>query len=506
MKKFSSPLLWITFLLYGLSGGGLAKPIPVQAMLNPAAPVFTVNNTADVVGYPGNTTCETTPGNGICTLRAAIMAANHLPGGGATIKIPPGFFKISIPPSSADDEASGDFNLIKNMILVGDGSLFTTLDGNGLDRVFTIAPNTVVSISGVTIESGNARVSPASHLGGGVYNQGILTLSDDIITVNSAEQGGGIYTTGPMTLNSTLVTANNTASQIENSGGGIMMLNNADVTINSSAIVANTITDLFGSVGAGIYCTNGKLSITNSTIKANSMSGSTGGSKGGGVFSSECAVTIQGSTISGNSTTEEGGGIVNYGSLATLLMVNSTVYGNYASAAGGGIANDGGTANLYSDTVAGNKESIPHQGAGIFNRAGPVYLANTILANNFYTISTFPYLIFDDCYGSVISQDYNLMTATNGCSFSPYPGDRLNVPAYLGLLGNYGGPTQTVSLETGSPAIGAGSPTGCADGLGSVLTTDQRGFPRETARNGQLRCDIGAYQMQLTMFLPFLRR
>jgi CSLREA domain-containing protein len=497
MKKLSVFSLCIVIILLG-PGSSLT------AYATPATPTFTVNSTADIVGYPGNTSCETVPGNGICTLRAAIMAANHLPVGGATIKIPPGTYTISIPPSNADDEASGDFNLTKNMSLVGDGNLFTTLDGNGLDRVFTIAASTVVSISGVTIESGNARVSPASHLGGGVYNKGTLTLSDDIITANSADQGGGIYTTGSMTLNATLVNANNTASQIENSGGGIMMLNNADVTINASSIVANTIPGMFGSVGAGIYCVSAKLSITNTTIKANSMSGSTGGSKGGGLYSSECTVTIQGSTISGNSTTEEGGGIVNSGSLASLLMVNSTVYGNFASAAGGGIVNDGGTANLYSVTVAGNKENIPHQGAGIYIRGGPVYLANTIIANNFYTISTFPYLIFDDCYGSVISQDYNLMTVTNGCSFSPYPGDRLNVPSYLGLLGNYGGLTQTVILEPGSPAISAGSPSGCTDGLGGVLTTDQRGFARQVYRAGQMRCDIGAYQTQLPLFLPIL--
>ena len=104
MKKLSVLSLYI---LIALLGPG--STLTVHAM--PAAPTFTVNSTTHIVGYPGNTTCETAPGNGVCTLRAAIMAANHLPGGGATIKIPLGFFQISIPPSSTDDEASGDFNL-----------------------------------------------------------------------------------------------------------------------------------------------------------------------------------------------------------------------------------------------------------------------------------------------------------------------------------------------------------------------------------------------------------
>jgi hypothetical protein len=58
----------------------------------------------------------------------------------------------------------------------------------------------------------------------------------------------------------------------------------------------------------------------------------------------------------------------------------------------------------------------------------------------------------------------------------------------LAPLGNYGGPTQTMALLPGSPALDAGSnallPTG--------LTTDQRGLPRIV--NGTV--DIGAFESQ----------
>jgi hypothetical protein len=133
-------------------------------------------------------------------------------------------------------------------------------------------------------------------------------------------------------------------------------------------------------------------------------------------------------------------------------------------------------------------------------------MANTILANNYYPIATLPYIVFDDCYGSLISQNYNLMTVTSGCGFTPQTGDRLNIAAKLGFLGSYGGPTQTVDLVHGSPAIGGGNPAGCQDGQGGLLTTDQRGFPREVLRAGQMRCDIGAYQTQLTTFLTLMRK
>ena len=56
----------------------------------------------------------------------------------------------------------------------------------------------------------------------------------------------------------------------------------------------------------------------------------------------------------------------------------------------------------------------------------------------------------------------------------------------LGTLASNGGPTQTIALLSGSPAIGAGSST--IAGV-TVPTTDQRGDPRPSSS-----IDIGAYQ------------
>lgn len=149
----------------------LSSATPSYAM--PAAsPSFTVNTTIDAPGPAGDTICETSPGNGICTLRAAIMAANHIPGGGATIHIPAGTYTIAIPPTGTDDETSGDFNLTNRMVLLGAGETATLLAGNGLDRVFSIAPGVIAAISGVGIGGGAASGFPAGQLGGGIFDQG----------------------------------------------------------------------------------------------------------------------------------------------------------------------------------------------------------------------------------------------------------------------------------------------------------------------------------------------
>ncbi|HTY18094.1 MAG TPA: hypothetical protein VMH82_10225, partial [Myxococcota bacterium] len=69
---------------------GLALTALVLAGAAAAAPTFTVNSTVDAPGADtmgaslSDGVCETQHGNGICTLRAAIMESNHVPGGGAT--------------------------------------------------------------------------------------------------------------------------------------------------------------------------------------------------------------------------------------------------------------------------------------------------------------------------------------------------------------------------------------------------------------------------------------
>ena len=60
------------------------------------------------------------------------------------------------------------------------------------------------------------------------------------------------------------------------------------------------------------------------------------------------------------------------------------------------------------------------------------------------------------------------------------------------VLADNGGPTETVALVTGSPAIDAGANSLAVDTTGNPLTTDQRGSGYERIVNGT--ADIGAYE------------
>jgi hypothetical protein len=241
------------------------------------AVTFTVDSSADVVAAAplDNGVCETAPGNNVCTLRAAIMKANHFPGGGATINFGlPGAvtYYLTIPKSGNDDKLTGDLNISQKTTIIGNGANNTIIDGNGIDRVFFIT--STVSISGVTIQHGN----PSGFGGSIINNGGELTLIDSAIINNTSGGlngwGGGIFNSGAMTLMNSIVSGNQTGS-------------------------SNTY-------GGGIY-NQGPLRIISSTISNNTTSGSIG--FGGGLINvGGNTATVIGSTISGN-TAQKGGGI-----------------------------------------------------------------------------------------------------------------------------------------------------------------------------------------------------
>jgi hypothetical protein len=249
---------------------------------------------------------------------------------------------------------------------------------------------------------------------------------------------------------------------------------NTVITVsNSSAHVTlselTILNGLASGFGGGIF-NSGTLRINDSTITGNRTGGGLG--HGGGGIANDGTLTINNSTLNHNSTQGPyGGGISNRG---TLTINNSTISGNSAGF-GGGIMNSG-TVAMSNSTISGNS------GDGI-NSFGTATLQNSIVAGN----------SGGNCGGTMTSNGYNL-SSDGTCNFNN-SGDLNNTDPKLGGLGNYGGPTQTIPLRRGSPAIDAGNPRGCTDGRGHLLKTDQRGAPRPD-KGDSGGCDMGAFERQ----------
>jgi CSLREA domain-containing protein len=203
-----------------------------------------------------------------------------------------------------------------------------------------------------------------------------------------------------------------------------------------------------GDDNVGVFQVNAgaKLTLLHLTVADGS------GQEGGGILNLGGQVKVSNSTFSGNSTGETGGGIYNSG---TLTVSNSTFSGNSATGAGGGI--------FINDIV------------------GTTTLKNTIVANN-------PNGRNCKRLGRMTDGGYNLEDG-NSCGFSAAKNSLPSTnPKLASSLADNGGPTKTIALFTGSPAINA-IPQG-TNGCGTTITTDQRGVRRPQG-NG---CDIGAFE------------
>ena len=136
-----------------------------------------------------------------------------------------------------------------------------------------------VAISGVTIRHGKI-----GGIGGGIYNQGTLALTDSTISANTAgDDGGGIWNDRTLILTDSTVSANTAIN-----GGGIG--NGGTLTLTNSTISVNT-----ANKGGGIWNGNGaKLTLTSSTVSNNT------GGQGGGIWNSGTA-DLTNTILAGNS-------------------------------------------------------------------------------------------------------------------------------------------------------------------------------------------------------------
>ncbi len=493
-------------------------------------------------------------GQGACSLRAAIQVADAastpstivLPAGTYTLTVAgvdesAAFANGAYAVDHVPDPSRGDLNITQSMTLLGAGSQKTFIGwaaGSEQDRVFHIeippsaAQNLTVTIQGVTVENGyvpapvnldasvptavvriarmgggiaigagaeiqtvdstftegaeeegecggggkmggGACAGPEGHGGPGESESGatieMVTLSDVRVTGNHAGgEGGGIYNTGPITLDHVVIAGNSSDAN----GGGLY--NDAVMLMKDSEVGTLDQPNSAGN-GGGLFETGFHTSV----IERSAFIGNSA-SSGAGIAGRRMVLEIiSRSTIAMNAARDGGGGIQTNG---RVQLINDTVSGNTASGKPG---KSGAGLNGF-----GPASQMP---AGGMANAANFTLVNTIVSNNAYVGAT-PVVM--NCGGKgesgpatrFYSMGHNIEDADT-CGLTAV-GDRINTNPLLGPLADNQGPTPTMALMPGSPAIDAGDSAQCPN-------EDQRGQMGRADGNidGNFVCDVGAYEL-----------
>ncbi|MBK8986457.1 MAG: hypothetical protein IPM39_10305 [Chloroflexi bacterium] len=372
----------------------------------------------------------------------------------------------------------------------------------------------VVTISDSAFD-GNTATAPGipggGNGGGALYLSGgsAATVSDSLFTGNQASNGGAIHLLHSNLLAvGTTFTGNSAQNAAGGGGGGAIYMDgtkalSGQVQLVTSTFRQNTSNQLGGAIfsfpegsgatlidqstfdgnvstnrgqGGAIYHQSalgiGPLTITRSLFANNRAEAGplNMASQGGALWLLDAPVTIGNSAFTGNKAihSQSGslaaddwqrgfGGAIRTSSATTII--NSTLVGNDAGFVGGAIA---GAANVQNSIIASNTGGNPWD-------------------------------IQQNCTVELNSGGGNIQhpqkTTGNWNDYECF-GGQTAVNPQVGALSDNGGPTLTIPLLAGSPAIDGGLNADCP-------ATDQRGFFRI---DGQ--CDVGAYEAGAVVFVP----
>lgn len=238
------------------------------------------------------------------------------------------------------------FTLRKNVIIQGTPGC--AVDGGNINRCFNIQPGVKVTISDLIIRNGTSSI-----YGGGINNDGDLTLIRSTVTGNSVTAtddfigngGGGIRNNGRLTVIDSTISNNTTNRR----GGGIASTYGKDLTIIRSTISGNTAT-----IAGGIYLHGSDNHVLNASISDSTITGNTPqGIHSRQSSNASVSLRLNNSIVVGNNGTrdiEQNGTLLLYGDYNLLggggfdqsrLSSTNTYNVNLAAAKIGPLANNG---------------------------------------------------------------------------------------------------------------------------------------------------------------------
>lgn len=206
----------------------------------------------------------------------------------------------------------------------------------------------------VTVNRTPMQVALAGY-GGAIYNEGVLTLTNSIVSKNEGRYGGGVFVGNNATGARAVIDHTSFLENVSgNLGGGLYTnLEATAITVTNSVFNGNS-----AATGGGLARYNAGLRIFNSSFTQNTAT------SGGGLFLSAVPsptsgpyVRVQSVTVSGNTATNnQGGGVLNTGRVELYSM---TIVTNTNGVWSGGVGNT-----RFRDTVLQNPGSLNCDGDG----------------------------------------------------------------------------------------------------------------------------------------------
>ncbi len=253
---------------------------------------------------PGEQKCR----SGICCFPTAAALRQALgPGGPAVMRL--------CPNTVYRTDASGPFTINRNLTLLGAaGAVLERGQGPGLLGVLNVGSGAgVTELRDVIIRNGIAV------RGGGISNEGGLTLTRCIVTGNRASVGGGIANRNRATL--TLVGSRVTANSASEIGSGVYNDDSLLILRNGSRVDGNNFNVVVE--GGGIFNEGGTVVLEDtSSVTNNQASGD-----GGGIFSQDGRVHLTGASRVTLNSASQGGGIFRAG-LGEVIFSGSSCVGS----------------------------------------------------------------------------------------------------------------------------------------------------------------------------------
>jgi hypothetical protein len=450
--------------------------------------------------------------------------------------------------STVDDHRVGPSAFLVNGIVAIDGpsgSSGITLSAAGTTmRLFDVTSDGNLTLQNLTLRGGDAKGftgglgfqtqagagGASAGLGGAIFNQGTLTILDSTVTGNTAQGGaGGTY----QNVNSNVYGGAG--------GAGLDAVGAAEASNNGSAgggpnggaggtsASFNGAPGGFGGGGGGGYGDGG---VNN---RGPGGLGGFGGGGGGGAYSDNGGGGGFGGGGGGGGGQSGSAGPGGYGGGAGGGNINGLGGGGGGAGMGGAVFNEAGTVTIANSTFTANTASggaggagrSGHNGAaghglggGLFNHNGTITVTNSTFSANTVTNGDGSNGNGRDVFNlgdgatanatinnTILGQTDNTITdfvanttsasgsATNAIgtnnlirNTATFDGTSSSADPLLAALAKNGGPTLTIALMTGSPAIDAGNNATIPAGV----TTDQRGPGFARIANGTV--DIGAFE------------